>query len=281
MPLLRNRPRNCLDSALVNNYNQAEMNVFYDASSKLMLRGGYRYVWGDASNSVLPPAGLASADRASLRRNAGLGGLRYQPAQKLSFTAEAEVASSGASYFRTSLYDYQRVRAQARYQALKSLTLTAAFSGLLNHNPTSGVDLDSQARQESLSLFWNPGKIWNLQGTYTRSTVHSDLGYLDPGTLLLRDFSVSRQCAYAVTALFEIKPPMRNRFAPTLAAGGSFFISSGSRPTNYYQPLVRARMPLGRQLAGSQSGDITDTVSRLQLRGLPCAHADHWTEARR
>jgi hypothetical protein len=237
-----------LDSALVNNYNQAEMNLFYDATSKLMLRGGYRYVWGDASDSVLPPAGLVSADRSSFRRNVGLGGLKYQPAQKLSFTAEAEVASSGANYFRTSLYNYQRVRAQAHYQALKSLTLTAAFSGLLNHNPTSGVDLDSQALQESLSLFWNPGKIWSLQGTYTRSTVHSDLGYLNPGTLEAQ-MSRYRDNAHTVTALFEIKSPMRRRFAPTLTAGGSFFTSSGSRPTNYYQPAVRVRMPLSRQLA--------------------------------
>ena len=236
-----------LDSALVNNYNQAEIDLFYDATYKLMLRGGYRYVWGEASDLVLPPAGLASADRASLRRNVGLGGLRYQPLQKLSLTAEAEVGSSGASYFRTSVYDYQRVRAQARYQAIKSLTLTAAFSGLLNHNPTPGVDSDYQALQESLSFFWNPGKTWNLNGTYTRATMHSNLGYLDPGTLLPQT-SRYRDNDHTVTALFEMKAPVRSAFAPTITAGGSFFISSGSRPTKYYQPTARLRLPLGKQL---------------------------------
>jgi len=237
-----------LNSALVNNYNQAEINLFYDATSKLMVRGGYRYVWGDASDYVLPPAGLVSADRASFRSNVGLGGFRYQPAQKLSLTAEAEVASSGAAYFRTSLYDYQRVRTQARYQTLKSLSLTAAFSGLLNHNPTTGVESDYHAWQESLSFFFNPGKAWNLQGTYTRSTVYSNLGYLDPGTLLPQT-SLYRDNAHTVTALFEMKPRIRSGLALTIAAGGSFFISSGSRPTNYYQPVVRLRLPLGKQLA--------------------------------
>ena len=129
-----------LSSALVNNYNQAEINMFYDAASNLVVRGGYRYVWGDAGDSILPPTGLVSADRANFRRNVGLGGLRYQPLQKLSLTADAEVGSSGAAYFGTSLYDYQRVRAQARYHALKSLSLTASFSGLHNHNPTPGVN---------------------------------------------------------------------------------------------------------------------------------------------
>lgn len=237
-----------LNSALVNNYNQAEINLFYDATSKLMVRGGYRYVWGDAGDSVLPPAGLVSADRASFRRNVGLGGLRYQPLQKLSLTAEAEVGSSGAAYFSTSLYDYQRVRAQARYHALKSLSLTASFSGLHNHNPTPGVDSEYRSLQESLSVFWNPGKTWNLQGTYTRSTEYSNLGYLDPGTLLPQT-SRYRDNAHTVTALFEMKPRILPSLAPTITAGGSVFLSSGSRPTNYYQPIVRVRLPIGEHLA--------------------------------
>ena len=236
-----------LNSALVNNYNQAEINLFFDVTPKLMVRGGYRYVWGDASDLVLPLAGLASADRASLRRNVGLGGFRYQAAQRLSLSAEAEVGSSGAADFRTSLYDYQRVRAQARYRALKSLILTGAFSGLLNHNSTPGVNSDYQARQESLSFFFNPGKTVSLQGTYTRSTMYSNLGYLDPGTLQTQP-SRYRDNAHTATALFEIKPPIHSAFAPTITVGGSFFISAGSRPTKYYQPVARFRLPLGRQL---------------------------------
>ena len=55
-----------------------------------MLRGGYRYVWGDANDAVLPPAGLVSSDQAKLRRNVGIGGLTFRPRQKLSLTAEAE-----------------------------------------------------------------------------------------------------------------------------------------------------------------------------------------------
>ena len=51
--------------------------------------------------------------------------------QKLSLSAEAEVGSSGGAYFRTSLYNYQKVRAQARYQAIKSLNVTADFTALL------------------------------------------------------------------------------------------------------------------------------------------------------
>ena len=116
-----------LASSLVTNYNQEETDVFYDATSKLMLHGGYRYVWGDANDAVLPPEGLASSDQAKLRRNVGIGGVTFRPTQKISLSGEAEGASSGGAYFRTSLYDYQKVRAQARYQALNSLSLVGGF----------------------------------------------------------------------------------------------------------------------------------------------------------
>jgi hypothetical protein len=237
-----------LNSALVNNYNQAEIDVFYDATSKLMVHGGYRYVWGDVSDAVLPPAGLVSADQAKLRRNVGLGGLRYRPMPKLSLMAEAEVGSSGAAYFRTSLYDYQRVRAQGRYQAIKSLNVTADFTALLNHNPVPGVNSNYRVQQESLSLFWTPAKIWNLQGSYTRSTMYSNINYLDPGTLQPRT-SLYRDNAHTATALFNLTLPPHYGFAPTVTAGGSFFISSGSRPTNYYQPIGTLRLPLGKHLS--------------------------------
>ena len=42
-----------LASSLVTNYNQAEVIAFYDATSKLVVHAGYRYVWGDASDAVL------------------------------------------------------------------------------------------------------------------------------------------------------------------------------------------------------------------------------------
>jgi hypothetical protein len=39
--------------------------------------------------------------------------------------------------------------------------------------------------------------------------------------------------------------PHSKRFTPKLAAGGSFFISSGSQPTSYYQPEAKLWLPLG------------------------------------
>jgi hypothetical protein len=237
-----------LNSSLVNNYNQVEIDLFYDASMKLTLRGGYRYVWGDVSEAVLPPAGLASADRAKLRRNVGLAGVVYRPVQKLSLLADAEIGSSGDVYFRTSLYDYQRVRAQARYQALKELSITGDFTALLNNNPVPGVNSSYRAQQQSMSFLWTPAKTWNLQGAYTRATVNSDIDFLDPGTLQ-PEKSLYRDNAHTATGLFNLDVPRGGRLKPKITAGGSLFISSGSRPSKYFQPILTLRLSLIKQVS--------------------------------
>jgi hypothetical protein len=36
--------------------------------------------------------------------------------------------------------------------------------------------------------------------------------------------------------------------APKLAAGGSFFLSSGSRPSSFYQPIAKLSAPLGKKI---------------------------------
>ena len=239
-----------LTSSLVTDYSQEEIDVFYDATSKLTLRGGYRYVWGDANDAVLPPEGLMSSDQAKLRRNVGIGGVTYRPFQKITIRTDAEVASSGGAYFRTSLYDYQKVHAQARYQALTSLSLAADFTLLDNNNPVPGVNYDYRSQQESLSLFWSPlgGKFGDFQGSYARSTLHSDIGYLVPQTLTAQT-SLYRDNAHSATALVNVKLPTVEGIAPKLTAGGSFFISSGSRATSYYQPLATLWLPINKKIS--------------------------------
>jgi hypothetical protein len=236
-----------LSSLLTTNYNQEEINVFVDVTARLTLRGGYRYVWGDAHDLTLQPAGLVSADQGKLRRNVGIGGVVFHPTQKISISGEVEDGSSGAAYFRTSLYDYQKVRARARYQATATLSLSADFSLLKNENPLPGNNFDYLMQQGSLSFLWAPSKTWDVQGSYSRSTFHSDISYLVPQDLQPAE-SRYRDNAHTATALFSTKLPVRSGFAPKLSAGGSFFISSGSRPTNYFQPSAKLFVPVLKNL---------------------------------
>jgi hypothetical protein len=60
--------------------------------------------------------------------------------------------------------------------------------------------------------------------------------------------SIYRDNAHTATALFNVTLPPRSGFAPKITAGGSFFLSSGSRPSSYYQPIATLRLPIGKNL---------------------------------
>jgi hypothetical protein len=154
-----------------------------------------------------------------------------------------EGASTDHAYFRTSLYNYQKMRARARYQLASTLALQASFSLLNNQNPTPGIHYDFLSRQNSLSAAWTPSKRVTILGEYTRSTLRSNIGYLEP-EFLSPEMSLYRDNAHNASALVDLALPGYAKLTPRLAFGGSLFISSGSRPTTFYQPLARLSLPL-------------------------------------
>lgn len=234
---------------LRNNYNHVEADILWDLTSQLTLRGGYRYQWGDTSNFVLPPAGLASQDMADFRRHVGKGGFNYRAGSKLSVTGDVEAAGTQAAYFRTSLYRYQRGRIQGSYQATPQITFSAGFSAIGNQNPASNIDYDYFGMQTSASILWNPArdKRISFQGTYTRATIRSDISFLIPQTLQ-RDQSRYKDNTHSIQGMFDLAIPKLGQQA-RLSAGGNFFISSGSRPTNYFQPVGKLIVPVSHGIA--------------------------------
>ena len=106
--------------------------------------------------------------------------MTYRPTQKISINGELESAVSSGAYFRTSLYNYQKLRVRARYRITPALQLAADGNLLNNQNPTPGIRYDYLAHQESLSVLWSPTAVkgWDFQGSYTRSTIRSDINYL-------------------------------------------------------------------------------------------------------
>ena len=141
---------------------------------------------GDASDAVLPQGGeLTGIEHATPVGDAMSDSRRVSLSayEKAALTAEAEIASSGGVYFNTSLYDYQKVRTQARYQATSaSLSVCALdFSFDLNNgNPTPGLNYSFLSQQEQASIFWAPheGKISSVSRARTagrRSTPTSTI----------------------------------------------------------------------------------------------------------
>jgi len=229
------------------NYNQQQIDVLYDLSSRLTLHGGWRYVWGDAQTLAgeLSETPFATGQ---LKRNTGIGGLTYRALDKLSVSLDFEGASSDDVYFRTSLNDYQKGRARARYQLAKALSLQANFQVLNNQNPAQGIHYSFQSRDNALSILWMPdsGKRISLMGEYDRSTLSSNIDYLTL-PFLTQAVSQYRDNAHSATSALNLAIPGVKDGKLTI--GGSMFVSSGSAPSRYYQPLARISLPVNRHVS--------------------------------
>jgi hypothetical protein len=240
---------NALNYAQVVNYNQNQLDIMYDLG-KFSLRGGYRYVWGDSTvlAGQLSQTGLLQSG--ALRRNVGLAGLTYKAFQKLTVNLDYEGASSDHIYFRTSLNNYQRGKVRARYQLANSLSLQARFEVLDNQNPAPDIRYDFLSRDNSLTFFWSPASMKRITvtGEYDRSTVHSDIDFL-----LLPFYAPAvssyRANAHAATSAIDLALPGYSGMAPKLTVGGSLVVMSGSRPTQFYQPLARLSLPLQKHIS--------------------------------
>lgn len=228
---------------LVLNYNQHQLDVLFDVNRMLTLRGGHRYVWGDAET---PQSTLQlSPSTAEVRRHVGLAGAHLRAGSKLSFTVDFEASPGDRTFFRTGLMEYQKAKLRGRYRLTSTLTLNGSFAILDNRNTDPAVDFDFQSRQSSLSLAWVPASNrFQILADYTRATLRSDIPIAVP------PFYDVRNAAYrdnghhgGVYADLNLGRGVR------LGLGGSFSVISGSQPTSYYQPQGRLSVPVVNKLS--------------------------------
>ena len=86
--------------------------------------------------------------------------------------------------------------------------------------------------------------------------VNDTLRHSVSGSAVLQpERSFYRDNAHTIHALADLTPPGYHGLKPKVSAGGMFFLSSGSRPTNYFQPLGRVTIPCCQSVwTGSPSG---------------------------
>jgi hypothetical protein len=121
---------------------------------------------------------------------------------------------------------------------------------LNNQNPSPGINYSFLAHQESASLQYIPGggKLWDFEGGYTRSTVYSNIAYLDP-EFLITEQSLYRDNAHSINAMFNLNVPNWIKYKTRLSFGGSAFLSSGSNPSTFYQPAAKLSVAIRKNLS--------------------------------
>ncbi len=234
---------NSFTDLLVMNYNREQVDALFDLTSRITLRGGYRYEWGDGLTDGALISG-SPTETGPLKRQVGLGSVSYRALAGLSMSVNFEGSGGDRGYFRTSLQDYQKVRIQARYQVRPSLVVAAGFSVLSNQNPNPVVNYSFLSRDNSASVTWTPNnsKRVTVTGEYTRATLRSDVSYIVPQDFTTAN-SIYRDNVHEASTLVNLVIPGFGANGPRLSAGGSLFRSSGSRPTEFYQPTARFTAP--------------------------------------
>jgi hypothetical protein len=232
-----------LTSELVVNYNREQIEALFDLTSRITLRGGYRYEWGNGLTQGALIFGPPT-ETGQVKRQVALAGASYRTSQGLSASLDFERSGGDLVYFRTGLLDYVKARGLARYQVKPSLIVGGGFSVLHNQNPAPSIQYDYLSHDESVSVTWNPdnGKLMTVTGDYTRATIRSNINYIVPQNFTTAT-SIYRDNAHEASALVDLVVPGFGVKGPRLGFGGWLLRTSGSRPTDYYQPIVRFTTP--------------------------------------
>jgi hypothetical protein len=230
------------------NYNYNQTDLFADAG-KFTTRVGWRYVWGDARVRPGQVSFVEGLEQGRLQQGVALLGAAYRPTSKVVINLDYENGMASQVYFRTSLADYRKGRGRLRYNILESLSVTGTARVLDNQNNRPEVGLDFQAQDYGGTVLWNPnqGQRFSVMADYTHSYIRSDISYLQP-QILQPAVSTYRDRANTGTVMGDVGFPGFGGLRGRLTAGGSIFVSEGSRPTRYYQPIVRVAVPVQRHM---------------------------------
>jgi hypothetical protein len=226
------------NTLLALNYSQHQLDVVFDVNRMLSVRGGHRYVWGDA---VPQQTTLQLApETGEVRRHVGLAGAHLKAGSKLSFNFDFEASPGDRTFFRTGLMDYQKAKLRGRYLLSPALTLNASFAILDNENTDPNVDYDFQSRHTSVSLSWVPANSrFQVLADYTHAKLRSDIPIAVPPFYDVRNSRYRDNGHHGgVYADVQIGHGIQ------IGLGGSFSVISGSQPTRYYQPQGRLSVPV-------------------------------------
>lgn len=239
-------PQNLVyDNRLLLNYNRWEVLAIYELTPQVSLRGGYRYIWGNAQT---PGASfpLNSSSRAELKNPVALAGGTVRFGGRLTGSFDYEGSPGDVNFFRTSLLRYHKGRGQVRYRFTSSLAANFTYNILDNQNPNPAIGLAARTQSASGGVSWSPneGKRVTVLGEYSYASWRSDITSISL-PFLGRDLLRYRDFGHHANALVDVRLVKNAR----VNFGGAFSRNNGSLPTRLYQPQAGLSVPLYKRTA--------------------------------
>jgi hypothetical protein len=225
------------------NTNQNQLEGVVDLTSRLSVRGGYRYVWSDTE---LVSQLENTTQAVSLNRHVGLAGFGMRLGRTADLSLDFERGEGNRVFSRTDVLDYRKVRLRGRYRPWEMVTVSGAVSLMDHENTRPDLDYDFQNHGYMVSLNVAPGggKRISANLEYSRSDLTSDILFLIP-QLFASDRSVYIEDSHygGLSLEFGIVRDIR------LRVGYNVLSTTGNRPLNYHQPNAGLLIPLTRRVA--------------------------------
>ena len=203
----------------------------------------------------------------NLKRNVGLAGATIRPWQKLSLNVDYEGAITDQNFFRIGLYNYNQVRARARYQASASLLFQANFRFLDNQNPTAGVKLRFAQPGQFAGRVLEAEQRQTCQRDGGVRPLHHVLQHRLPAAAVLYTPTVGiyQDNAHTASSTVDI-------LLPEIVAGHAPKLTAGGTPVHLRGFAVHALLPAaGTPLrAHPQERTMEHRVAMVRLRRAAC-----------
>jgi hypothetical protein len=175
-----------------------------------------------------------------MHRNSVVVGFALRMSDRLKLHANFDDEGGDATFFRTDRRNFRRVRTRGRYQVRDDFQVGISASIWNNDNSVADLDFLERSREETVDISFTPqsGKWISLIASYGRGTFRSDLPFIIPQSFQV-DRSIYRERGHSSSVSLTVKPFNGGEAQVT----GDFFVSTGDRPTRFYNP--RARLSFG------------------------------------
>ncbi len=225
------------------NLNQNQLESVVDLTSRISVRGGYRYVWSDTQLRSL----ISGDEQAvSMSRHVGLAGFGFRLQRKADLSLDFEAGEGNRVYSPTDVLDYRKVRLRGRYRPWDVLTVSGALFLMDHKNARPDLDYDFRNHGYTLSVSLAPagGKRISANLDYSRSDLTSDILFIIP-QLFASDRSLYIEDSQYGNFSLDLGIVRGVR----LSLGYGVLSTTGSRSLNYHQPQAGLVIPLSRRVA--------------------------------
>jgi hypothetical protein len=235
------------DELLKADFTRQRLNITFDLTSFSSIHAGHTYLTASATS---PGSDLAAVETRELHRNSADFGVMLRVRNRFKFNLDVEDDRGNATFFRTDLRRFQRLRARGRYQVMEGLQFGAAASVWNNKNDAADAQFNERSREESVDVNFAPqsGKWFSLFASYTRGTFRSDLPFIVPQNFQI-ERAVYSDRGHTGSLWVNVNPLPKVQ----VQVGGDAFVSTPAsdggvqaRPTRFYNPRSRVALNLIR-----------------------------------